>query len=95
MKRIDSAMNNNEVPGEANNAGLLDEEDVRLYQSCIGSLMWIASTSRVDILQAVVMLSRFTAAPRQEHFDRVDIIYRYLRMGRRLQRLQREEQANP
>ena len=95
MKRIDSAMNNNEVPGETNNAGFMDDEDVKLYQSCIGSLMWIASTSRVDILQAVVMLSLFTAAPRQEHFDRVDIIYRYLRMGRRLQRLQREEQANP
>ena len=56
----------------------MDLEDQKIYQSLIGALQWVIQIGRFDIATAVMTLSRFRAAPRQGHLDRVKRIYGYL-----------------
>ena len=56
----------------------LDPEGIRKYQSLIGSLQWIVTIGRFDVATAVMTLSRFRAAPRKGHLERVQRIYGYL-----------------
>ena len=58
----------------------LDHEgNVSVYQSMIGALQWIISLCPFDINQAVMSMSRFRAAPREDHLDRLKRIYGYLK----------------
>ena len=57
---------------------LLDAEKTKIYQSLIGALQWVVTIGRFDIMSGVVTLSRFRAAPRQGHLERVKRIYGYL-----------------
>ena len=57
---------------------LLDLDKIKIYQSMIGALQWVIQIGRFDITTAVMTLSRFRAAPRIGHLERVQRIYGYL-----------------
>ena len=60
----------------------LDDEGRTKYMSLIGALQWLISLGRFDIMHAVVSLSRFRAAPREGHLERVKQIYGYLKKNK-------------
>lgn len=49
------------------------------YASVVGSLMYVMVYTRLDISQAMEVLSRFMANPRWVHWDAVKKVFRYLR----------------
>ncbi|GJU58383.1 hypothetical protein Tco_1236149 [Tanacetum coccineum] len=59
-----------------------DEEavdvDVHLYRSMIGSLMYLTA-SRLDIMFAVCVCSRFQVTPKTSHLNAMNRIFRYLK----------------
>ena len=56
----------------------LGVEDTKIFQSLIGVLQWAVSLGRFDIATAVMTLSKFRAAPRQGHLERVKWTICYL-----------------
>lgn len=64
---------------ELDTSDLLDFEMTKIYQSLIGSLQWVIQIGRFDITTHVMTMSRFRAAPRHGHMDRVKRIFGYLR----------------
>ncbi len=56
----------------------LDLAGVSIYQSLIGSCQWVIQIGRLDITTAVMTMSRFRAAPREGHLERVKRIIGYL-----------------
>lgn len=48
------------------------------YQSMVGSLIFLAVSTRPDISYAVAQVSRFASKPQKEHFDAIKRILRYL-----------------
>jgi hypothetical protein len=64
---------------EVDTSELLDAEGIKKYQTMIGSLQWAVSLGRFDIQTATMTMSRFRAAPRQGHLDRLKRMYGYLR----------------
>ena len=44
---------------ELDNSSLLEEPDIKIYQSLIGSLQWAITLGCFDILVAVIGMSRF------------------------------------
>jgi hypothetical protein len=63
---------------ELDDSELLEIGDIKVYQSLIGALQWVIQIGRFDITTHVMTLSRFRAAPRHGHLDRVKRIYGYL-----------------
>jgi hypothetical protein len=63
---------------ELDDSELLEIEDIKVYQSLIGALQWVIQIGRFDITTRVMTLSRFRAAPRRGHLERVKRIYGYL-----------------
>ena len=63
---------------ELDTSELLDTAGQRIYQSLIGSLQWAIQIGRFDVATATMTMSRFRAAPRQGHLDRVKRIIGYL-----------------
>ena len=63
---------------ELDDSELLQEADVKTYQSLIGSLQWAVTIGRFDIMTAVVTLSSFRAAPRKGHLERAKRVFGYL-----------------
>lgn len=59
----------------------IDEEcfDQRLYQSAIGSLLYLSVATRPDIAFAVSSAAKFSANPTKQHWTAVKRIMRYLR----------------
>ena len=53
--------------------------DQPLYQSVVGSLMYLATCTRPDIAYAVGMLARFSSKPNQSHWTAAKRVLRYLR----------------
>ena len=51
----------------------------QLYQSAIGSLMYLSVGTIPDITYAVSHLARFSAKPMKEHWDAVKRVMRYMR----------------
>ena len=47
------------------------------YLTMVGQLKWLVTLGRVDIHAQVATMSRFRAAPRQGHMDRLKRIYSY------------------
>ncbi len=64
---------------ELDTSELMDMEETKIYQSLIGALQWVVQIGRWDVMTAIVTLSRFRAAPRKGHLDRVKRIFGYLR----------------
>ncbi|GJT98540.1 copia protein [Tanacetum coccineum] len=62
--------------------GELKEEgntvDATLYRGMIGSLMYLTS-SRLDLIYAVCLCSRYQAKPTEKHLNAVNRIFRYLK----------------
>ncbi|GKE30020.1 putative ribonuclease H-like domain-containing protein [Tanacetum coccineum] len=56
----------------------VDDVDVHLYKSMIGSLMYL-TTSRPDIMFAVCVCSRFQVTPKTSHLNAVKRIFKYLK----------------
>ena len=54
---------------ETDTSDLLDEDDVKKYQSLIGSYQWAVSIGRIDITTAVMTLSSFRAMPQVGHLE--------------------------
>jgi hypothetical protein len=46
--------------------------------SLIGQLQWLITLGRFDVMQAVVALSTFRAAPRMGHLERAKRVYGYV-----------------
>ena len=53
--------------------------DKSLYQSLIGSLLYLSTATRPDIAYAVSVLSRFTVAPTETHLTAAKRVLRYLK----------------
>jgi hypothetical protein len=60
----------------SNHGDLLDAETP--YNALIGSLLYLATSTRPDIAHAVSMLSRFISSPRVEHWAASKSVLRYL-----------------
>ena len=54
-------------------------EDVRRFQSAIGSLMYAMIETRPDIAFAVSTLSQFASNPNEEHWKALKHVFRYLK----------------
>ena len=63
---------------ELDDSELLDFDGIKQYQSLIGGLQWVIQIGRFDITTSVMTLSRFRAAPRKGHMERVKHIFGYL-----------------
>jgi hypothetical protein len=63
---------------EVDTTELLDYEATKIYQSLIGALQWVVQIGRLDVATAVMTMSRFRAAPREGHMDRVKRIHGYI-----------------
>ena len=53
-------------------------KDKALYQSMVGSLLYAAMATRLDIAQAVGAVSKFCAQPTEAHFTAVKRVLCYL-----------------
>ena len=88
-----SPLEKNDHP-EIDESPLLEAEDVKKYQSLIGSLQWAVSLGRFDIAAAVCTLSSFRVAPRKGHLERAKRVVGYLvamKHGRILYRTDRPD----
>ena len=47
------------------------------YMTKVGQLQWLVTLGRFDIHAQLATMSRFRAAPRQGHMDRLKTIYSY------------------
>ena len=56
-----------------------DDVDKQLYQSAVGSLLYLSTRTRPDISFAVGMCARFSAEPITQHWTAVKRILRYLK----------------
>ena len=63
---------------ELDDTEFLDEDGTQKYQSAIGSLQWLISIGRFDIMTHVMSLSSFRAQPRMGHLKRVKRLYGYI-----------------
>jgi hypothetical protein len=63
---------------ELDTSDLLEIEDTKIYQSLIGALQWVIQIGRFDVATAVMTMSRFRAAPREGHMERVRRIHGYI-----------------
>ena len=76
-KKAHSPLVKNDHP-ELDATDLLDIEETKVYQSLIGALQWVIQIGRWDVATAVMSLSRFRAAPRKGHLERVKRVHGYL-----------------
>mmetsp|Transcript_6502 Transcript_6502/g.18301 ORF Transcript_6502/g.18301 Transcript_6502/m.18301 type:complete len:636 (-) Transcript_6502:85-1992(-) len=63
---------------ELEKSEFLDEDEHNDYQKLIGISQWLITCGRMDIAFAVSSLSRFSAAPRKGHMDRLIKLFGYL-----------------
>src|SRR6202035_2025217 len=61
------------------NPNIATLEQIKWFQSAIGSLLYLALATRADIAYAVIKLSRFTSNPSIEHITAIKRVFRYLR----------------
>jgi len=63
---------------ELDGSELLDMDGIKIYQSLIGATQWLIQLGRFDVMTAVMTMSRFRAAPRKGHMERVQRIHGYV-----------------
>ena len=56
---------------------ILEGDIAAKYLTMVGQLQWLATLGRFDIHAQVATMSRFRAAPRQGHMERLKKIYSY------------------
>jgi hypothetical protein len=76
-RRVTSPLDSNDHP-ELDDSEFLEENEIKIYQSMIGSAQWIVSIGRFDVAVHIMTLSSFRAQPRRGHLDRIKRIYAYL-----------------
>ena len=64
---------------ELDDTNFLDTKGHRNYQQLIGIAQWLITCGRIDLVQAVNSLSRFSAAPREGHLKAAERIFRYVK----------------
>ena len=72
-----SPLEKNDHP-ELDDSELLDIKGIKLYQSLVGSLQWAIQIGWLDLVVAVMTLSRFRAAPRKGHLKHDKLIIGYM-----------------
>ena len=63
---------------ELDTSEILEGDIAAKYLTMVGQLQWLVSLGRFDIHAQVATMSRFRAAPRQGHMDRLKRIYSYV-----------------
>ena len=63
---------------EMDTSEVLEGEMVSKYLTMVGQLQWLITMGRFDIYPHVVSLSRFRAAPRQGHIERLKRVHGYV-----------------
>ena len=64
---------------ELDDTDLLGPDDINKYQSLIGAVRWMVTLCRFDLAHACMSLSRFSAAPRKGHLERLKRVIGYIR----------------
>ena len=72
-----SPLERNDHP-ELDTSEELEVEGIKKYQGLIGAIQWSVSIGRMDVATAVMTMSKFRAAPRKGHLERVRRIVGYL-----------------
>ena len=62
---------------ELDTSEILEGDMAAKYLTMVGQLQWLVTLGRVDLHAHVVTMSRFRAAARQGHMDRLKRIYAY------------------
>ena len=62
---------------ELDTSEILEGDMATKYLTMVGQLQWLVTLGRSDIHDQVATMSRFRAAPRQGHMDRLKRIYSY------------------
>ena len=56
----------------------LDDKEIKVYQSLIGTLQWAVSLGRIYLPKSVMTMSGFRVEPREGHMERVKRMLSYL-----------------
>ena len=75
-KGYKTPLDKNDHP-ELDTSEILEGDIVAKYLTTVGHLQWLATLGRFDIHAQVATMSRFRAAPRQGHMDRLKRNYSY------------------
>ena len=75
-KGYKTPLDKNDHP-ELDTSEILEGDMAAKYLTMVGQLQWLVTLGRFDIHAQVATMSRFRAAPRQEHMDRLKRIYSY------------------
>ena len=62
---------------ELDTSGILEGEMAAKYLTMVGKLQWLVTSGTFDLHAQVATMSRFRAAPRQGHMDRLKRIHAY------------------
>ena len=76
-KGYKTPLDRNDHP-ELDTSEILEGDMAAKYLTMVGQLQWLVTLGRFDIHAQVATMSRFTAAPRQGHLDRLKRIYSYV-----------------
>jgi hypothetical protein len=76
-KKFSSPLEKGDHP-ELDDSEELEIDEIKIYQSLIGSMQWAVSLGRIDVCTSVMTLSSFRAAPRRGHLDRAKRLVGYL-----------------
>ena len=63
---------------ELDTTPFLDEKEIEIYMSLVGSAQWSISIGRFDIQTAIMTMSKFRSAPRKGHLDIMRRVIGYL-----------------
>lgn len=74
---IKSPLEKNDHP-ELDDSPFLDDKWTQIYQSIIGSTQWTVSTGHFELNSTIMILSRFQAAPREDHLARLKRVYDFI-----------------
>ena len=75
-KGYKTPLDKNDHP-ELDTSEILEGDTAAKYLTMVGQLQWLVTLGRFDIHAHVATMSRFRAAPRQGHIDRLKRIYSY------------------
>ena len=75
-KGYKTPLDKNDHP-ELDTSEILEGDMAAKYLAMVGQLQWLVTLGRFDIHAQVATMSRFRAAPRQGHMDRLKRIYSY------------------
>ena len=76
QRAIRPPLDKNDHP-ELDTSEILEGDMAAKYLTMVGQLQWLVTLGRFDIRAQVATISRFRAAPRQGHTDRLKRIFSY------------------